>query len=913
MNIVLQLTYDPQSSQNIAGTFIRGNTPAQWFREMDNWNMPLNGLICLIIPAHSGSVTPAGLFVVFRNIVPDASLLSHPYTAIGNKLFIPVHASLHPVLSNDELNDLLIWEWQVFHPGIGFVGFNKEDQQEPVQLLSFAEQLTTSWDHAHPGLPAMAKLHEISVDYPEENKLLDQLQEAIGIQPLSDIPGVINPPAGFNGFLHVVARMFMLPVWLILKILSLFFKKPANFLRNNRILRFMNWMEEEKESDNSTAPARDNLEKRRNSELERLLKLFDENMDEALRYAIPLVSKYANRGSATPSSSLGSRDTSFNVNKLGGGERADGWNVDNYAESLTTKYHKAALQAEDKGDFQKAAYIYANLLGNFLVAAKVLERGQYYREAAILYKEHLHKPFEAAQCLEKGGLLLEAIAIYKELERYEKTGDLFVLLAQPEKAVQYFRKSADIALSEQDYQKAALILDKKLHQPEEACDLLLDGWSAGYKEEECLSMYFRMMMRTEEDQLQEYLLDVYEQHTPADRQNSFLNVLVDINNITTNPAAKETARELAYKIISQNAITGNTEKMHLLKHFLPEDEQLVNDYNLYKNKKETVSVINKKGNQIRIQLHENVEWRGSATYHNQMLIFGQGKTALYLVRVNANGYQEHYSWPFHSSTTEDEDEESAMIVYPFFPPFIKSNNNIILPLRTLDTILDVENKNLPANRHFNEELHICVNDQLKPDVLCFAFNEILSRSVTITASPDGSRLNFNHQLAGTGFKVFECTLNGNFLVPQHLHFMQQMIRKNTFYFHMNKSIYNVNNLGHCEELPLDTDIFSLTDTPYEKIIARTKKGSILISVERGMKITGDFFAEHILCIAKAYIPDNVYIVAAEYYAEVYDIKDIPVLINTVRSTDPIKEILSTGEKNQFGILDNKGIITIYAI
>lgn len=926
MNIVLQLTYDPQSCQDIAGTFIRGNSPAQWFREIDNWNIPLNELTCLIIPANTGSITPAGLFVVFNDKVPDASVLSHPYAAIGSKLFIPVHASLHPVLSDDELNDLLIWEWQVFHPGIGFVGFNKEDQQEPVNLLSFAEQRNTSWEHAHPGLPAMAKLHEISVDNPEENKLLDQLQESIDIQPLSEIPGVIKPPTGFMAFLDVIAKMFMLPIWLILKILSLFPLNPIAPLPNNWIQRFMNWMESENDGGNRSSkagsrgdkgntPTRDNLEKSRNRELERLLKLFDEDMDEALRYAIPLASKYANRGSATPSGRLGSRDTNFNVNRLGGGERADGWNVDNYAESLTTKYHKAAQQAEEKGDFKKAAYIYANLLGNFQAAARVLEQGQYYREAAILYREHLHKPLEAAQCLEKGGLLLEAIEGYKELEQYEKTGDLFLLLAQPEKATQYFRKSTDVALLQQDYQKAALILDKKLHLPEEACARLLDGWSAGYKQEDCLTMYFQMIMRTEEEQLPEYLLKIYEHHTPVNRQSSFLSVLVEVNKATANPAAKEIARELAYKIISQDAMTGNTEKMHLLKHFLPEDEQLVTDYNLYKNRKDTVSVTDKKGNQIKIHLHEKVQWMGSATYYNQMLIFGQSKNTLYLVRISTNGYQEHYSWRYDSSHEDDDDEENATIVYPFFSPGFNANNDIVLSLRTLDTILSFENKHLLANRNFNEELHICANKQLSQDVLCFAFtsDEEVSRLVTITASPDENRLNLNHHFADVGINVSECTLNGNFLIPQHLQFMQQMIYKNIFYFHMNKSIYSVDDLGHCEELPLDADIFSLTDTSGNKIIARTKKGSILISVERGMKTIGSFFAAPILCVAKAYIPGDLFIIASEYYAEVYNIKNIPSLIKTIHSTDPIKEILSTGEKNQCVILDNKGVITIHAI
>jgi hypothetical protein len=144
--------------------------------------------------------------------------------------------------------------------------------------------------------------------------------------------------------------------------------------------------------------------------------------------------------------------------------------------------------------------------------------------------------------------------------------------------------------------------------------------------------------------------------------------------------------------------------------------------------------------------------------------------------------------------------------------------------------------------------------------------------------------------------------------------MQQMIYRDKYYFHMNRSVYRVDDMGQCEELlALDADIFSLSNTPGNKIIARTKEGSILIGIGAEMKIIGDFFAATMLCVAKAYIPDDLFVLAAENYAEVYDIKYRPILISTIHSADPIKEILSTGEKNQLVILDNKGVMTIHTI
>jgi hypothetical protein len=205
MNIVLQLTYDPQCSQQTGAAFIRGNAPSLWLREMDSWQIPLEGLKCLIIPANTGSVTPAGLLVIFGNNIPAAEKITHAYATVGSKLFIPVHASLHPLLSDEEMNTLLIWKWQVFHPGIGFVGFNVEDELQPADLVAFMQPETTKWDLAHPGMPPMARLNEISLDKPDE--ILEELKKEITQKPLTEIP---STSIGFPGLLSRLWS-FLLP------------------------------------------------------------------------------------------------------------------------------------------------------------------------------------------------------------------------------------------------------------------------------------------------------------------------------------------------------------------------------------------------------------------------------------------------------------------------------------------------------------------------------------------------------------------------------------------------------------------------------------------------------------------------------------------------------------------------------
>lgn len=572
MNIVLQLTYDPECSQSIAGAYIRGNAPSLWLKEMNNWNIPLEGITGLIIPEHTASVTPAGLFVIFSKNIPAAERITHAYTAVGNKLFIPVHASLQPLLSEDEMSSLLIWEWQVFHPGIGFTGFNKEDELQPSELISFTQPIETRWDLAHPGMPPMAKLYEISVDKSEQEALLEQLGKEVDTKPLSEINGKNNP---LSPIPDLMLKLLLMPVWCVLQIAlhvhEFFYDKTRPF----KFQRFMDWMAGRKQS----------LQASRNSELERLMHLFDENREEALRYAIPLNNPYAGRGTAPPSPTLGRHEADFNLNYLGGGARTDHWNTDKYYDKLSAKYYTAAQQSESAKDFKKAAYIYANLLGNFQAAARALQQGLFFSEAAVIYKDHLKKPLEAAECLENGGLLLEAVDIYKEQEQYEKAGDIYLQLSQQDTAFKYYRKCADRALLMLDYVKAASIQELKLKQVELALATLLDGWLAGTRQEECLDGYFSTVMRADETLLHLHMRKIFQQHTSPNRQSSFLSVLISVNNKTSDPAAKDAAKDLANLIISKEASAGNTDKLPLLRHFNPEDQQLPSDYNSFKNKR----------------------------------------------------------------------------------------------------------------------------------------------------------------------------------------------------------------------------------------------------------------------------------------------------------------------------------------
>jgi len=147
------------------------------------------------------------------------------------------------------------------------------------------------------------------------------------------------------------------------------------------------------------------------------------------------------------------------------------------------------------GRCRRAAYIYAELLGNMALAASALVTGRHWREAAVLYRDRLHRPDEAARCLEQGGLWTEAIALYEELGEHEKVGDLYRQLDQPDRAEQAYRAAVAGHVVQNDYLAAARLLEGKLDAPEEALVQLNAGWPSSSQAGVCLQQAFRLLAR----------------------------------------------------------------------------------------------------------------------------------------------------------------------------------------------------------------------------------------------------------------------------------------------------------------------------------------------------------------------------------------------------------------------------------
>ncbi|MCA9112249.1 MAG: tetratricopeptide repeat protein, partial [Planctomycetaceae bacterium] len=109
--------------------------------------------------------------------------------------------------------------------------------------------------------------------------------------------------------------------------------------------------------------------------------------------------------------------------------------------------------------------------------------------------EKLHRPWEAVRCLEQGGLFDEAVKLYEELEAYEKIGDLYVRLEQPDEAEQAYQRAVDQFVKKDDYLAAAKLQEQKLHDVDAALTTLDAGWPRSGQARACLDESFRMLGR----------------------------------------------------------------------------------------------------------------------------------------------------------------------------------------------------------------------------------------------------------------------------------------------------------------------------------------------------------------------------------------------------------------------------------
>jgi len=929
----LQLSYNPQTRHQTSAAFLRGNSPEQWFHEMNDWEIPLKGLSCFLLPEHKNTMTPGGLLVIFKDQVPAPGKISHPYGTINGNLFIPVDATLTPALSPEEMRTLLIWHVQVYHPAIGFVGFDNEDQRSISSFLSPAQARERSWDHAHPGMPPPAYLHTISVAIPERIELTDLLNHGQSPLPLSELPGKRARRSMLMRLMDWMLRCFLRFLLAIFNTISIFLAripgwpvKTAN-TGSGSTGRTVTGAASRKPGSERTAGLREKLrqwiektlgdiEERRDSELDRLLKMFDKNGDEALKYAIPLAdASNPGRGTALQSTSLSRRETNFNLGTLFGHQPVDTWtSAESYTELLSRKYEQQAANALQEGDHRKAAYIYAHLLRNLHRAAIVLEEGQFYHEAAALYIDRLGQPLKAAECFEKGGLLLDAINIYKKLEKYEKTGDLYRQLSKEAPAQQYFQLAVDAATQQKNHMEAARILQHKSGKPEAACEVLLDGWQHGNQYKGCLLQYLQLTDAIDADSLPGKMRMIYEQKTPEHKKDDLVDTFLSFRK-NMSEAAKNTVLEIAYEVVAPQIAAGSEEKLNMLKKMLPNDQELSADIYRYTTQRRQIKPTVRKDHSF--QLEQHIKWLGATVIKKQLIFLGTAGSTLYLLRMLPDGNQKYYSWQYQPIADNNGGEEQIYACFSENDTKKYSGKLMYLPT-SHNRRISLGKLILPSEKPFGDKVILDTTDY-PANHIGGAIGMTVSAGEPVTIFTDAQHGHNSVFIKKGTWASYYCAYPDstrlNMPAPDH---PRALWGEGPFYFGHGNRIYRVDEKGQTQHLDLPDEIRHVTATEITDgmlLMACTTKGCIYVMDRKsGLYLYSDYFADDVVVRASHFVSKTYLVLATNKGTIVYNITTgIPTIKTRIDTAAPVQFILPTEQQNEVVLADEKGRITVHKI
>lgn len=584
MNVSLTLR-SGGPARPVAAWFVPGEAPARWLEELAAWPTARRSLRLHPVPRGREDHRPLGALVAASDELAElagrVSPRCLPYARVAGCLFIPVDAEFSPPVSEAELRELLADDaTYVWHPVAGLTRFEAEDVLGVADLLSVPPAAPPAWDRAEPGVAFARRLISL---LPEEEPTVEMIfrqgQDDIGAdaEDWDQLPPAPREPKA--GPLHTPARKLREGLARAARWFAQ--KAPAGAAAPTWINRVEQWA--------SRQLAQAALQTARNKQLSRLLHMLEANPDEGLRYALPLGGD-AHRGLASAGGGLQERSVDFDLSRLGGGRAADFWDVSQAMRvQLAARYRQLANREIRLGRHRRAAYIFAELLGDHRAAANALSDGGHWREAAALYRDRLKRPREAAECLQRGGLWLEAVALYEELGDHERAGDLYRKLDDAERAEKAYRQAVRQKREANDLLGAAALLDAKLASPREAVEQLAAAWPDSAQAGQCLREMFRILGREGEHDAARRWIEQLRAGAPPRRHGEAVEVLA--HAATRYPdrdvqhRAADATRALVARRLPQAVPDEVAELMGALRALVPEDRLLGRDCFRYRQRR----------------------------------------------------------------------------------------------------------------------------------------------------------------------------------------------------------------------------------------------------------------------------------------------------------------------------------------
>lgn len=263
----------------------------------------------------------------------------------------------------------------------------------------------------------------------------------------------------------------------------------------------------------------ENLEDRSKKELDKLMDLLKKNPDEALMYALPIDRSAHSRGP----------EVAFTMQRrwgagFGSGSGSSGSvNIsDRRTDDLRQQYRSMAANYTQEEKWEKASFVYMELLSDPTSAANVLKQGKKYEAAAAIYLSKCKLKERAAECYEMGNFHSRAIDLYEELNRQEKVGDLYMKMGNESKARAAYSKEIDGMTKSNRFYDAGHLSADKLNDIELARTYYMQGWNEGHRTNDCLNEFLDTF---ESERKKEAMLGLHREGPEGRKAHNFLEVL----------------------------------------------------------------------------------------------------------------------------------------------------------------------------------------------------------------------------------------------------------------------------------------------------------------------------------------------------------------------------------------------------
>lgn len=567
-----------RESGDALGVLLPSPDPQRWIEELARWPLDWERVRLYLVPRSLRDRDCVAAFVITNGSSearPGAWTVPHQSRA--GRVYFPWDCHWSAPLQDSELDRSFPDGIVLCHPTQGWTCFDEADALRPEQLLLKPARRRSAWRAVDPGVREASRLREVRpLALPSVSEFLDaggnDMESGDDSQTLDQSPEEYDAESqkGLNSWVqHGVANTVH---WFTSR-------APEGATKPTWVDRIHDW-------------AQDKLDQRqrrddvlRNKEIFRLLHLLETNPDRGLRHALPLQS-LGTRGVAPPGVELGDREIDFNLEQLQGGKPGAPWDISGEVwHRLSEMYRELATRELQLGRHRRAAYIFAQLLGDFRQAALVLFQGKWFREAGVLFRDHLQEPREAARCFEAQGDLWEAIALYEEEKCYLEAGHLYSRLRELEKARHAYGKAATALRAQGDFVGSAKILRDLLQSRDEALAALRSGWPDSVQARECLQLELELLADGQvSTALQQRLRGLSLERLAPDRKGDALDIVAGWSQRAVDPTVAEVARDVAFELAAEQlsvASEHNWRATKAVSDLFPDDPFLVRDASRY--------------------------------------------------------------------------------------------------------------------------------------------------------------------------------------------------------------------------------------------------------------------------------------------------------------------------------------------